>query len=213
MIEIKENFDLAMLTTFKVQVRARFFAEIENESELDELLRSSVWRENERLILGGGSNILFIRNFTGIVVRLIFRGIKIIDENDEFACVEVGGGESWQELVSFCVSKNYGGVENLSYIPGSVGAAPMQNIGAYGVELASVVHSVSAIDLESGEMKEFSKDECRFGYRTSVFKESPRGTYGIVGVALKLKKNPAESYFKIDYPGVREEIERIGETA
>ncbi len=145
---------------------------------------------DEFLILGGGSNVLLSRDYPGLVIRNNIKGREIVAENEDEVLLKVYSGENWHELVIYCVDRNWGGIENLSLIPGTVGAAPMQNIGAYGVELEQVFHSLEALDLHSFELKAFNKHACAFGYRESVFKKQLKGRYFIYSVTLKLSKKP-----------------------
>lgn len=167
---VKENFSLKNFNTFKIDVSTRFYAELESAEQIFELTSQKEFQKLPVLILGEGSNILFTKNYDGIVVKLISKGIKVVDENAEFVFVNAQAGESWDDLVTFCVDKEYYGIENLSLIPGTVGAAPIQNIGAYGVELKDVLESVEGFNLETKEKVTFQNKQCRFGYRNSVFK-------------------------------------------
>jgi len=195
-MKIIQNYDLTRLNTFGVPATAKFFVEIENELEIKELFTDDVFKNNQKLFLGGGSNILFTQDFDGLVVLNKLKGIGILEEDKESVLVRAMSGEEWHDIVLFAVKNNYWGIENLSLIPGTVGAAPMQNIGAYGAELKNTLVSVEGYDIESGEKKVFTKEECELGYRDSVFKNRLQGKYFIVGVTLKLSKvfNPNTSY-------------------
>ncbi|MEK7089132.1 MAG: UDP-N-acetylmuramate dehydrogenase, partial [Patescibacteria group bacterium] len=149
---------------------------------------SSEFKNNQKLFLGGGSNILFTKNFDGIVVLNKLKGIEILREDSENVFIKSMGGEIWHNLVIFAVNKNYWGIENLSLIPGTVGAAPMQNIGAYGVEFKDILENVEAYEIETGEKEVFKREECEFGYRDSIFKNKLKGKYFISAVTLKLSK-------------------------
>ena len=186
---------------------AKYFAEFHSAVELQELLVSSVAKVNPKLILGGGSNILFTKNYEGLVLCNRMKGKEILREDEANVFVKVAAGEVWHEFVQFCIEKNLSGVENLSLIPGSVGAAPMQNIGAYGVELKQVFYSLDAIDILSGEPRIFSHEECRFGYRESVFKNIYKNKFCIVSVTFQLKKIPV---FNTSYGAIEEELKRMG---
>jgi len=187
-MEIKENFDLKGFNTFAVSVQAKFFAEVKTEDELTELLQQPDFKDVEKFILGGGSNILFTRDFPGIVIHNKITGIKILKENQKEVLIRVAGGENWHNLVLFAVTRGFWGIENLAYIPGSVGAAPIQNIGAYGVEIKDVFENLEAIEIRTGKRKIFSKKECEFGYRDSIFKNELKNKFFITTVTLRLSK-------------------------
>jgi UDP-N-acetylmuramate dehydrogenase len=189
MLQIQKNVSLKNFNTFGVDASARFFVEINHRDELAELFMDPQWKQMKRLVLGGGSNLLLIHDFDGLVIRMNIRGIEHrINHNEVF--IEAGAGEVWNDLVNFCVIRGYAGIENLSLIPGSVGASPIQNIGAYGVELRDVFQSCCAFELATGQFKTFSKADCRFGYRESVFKEELKDRHIIVSVKLHLSLTP-----------------------
>jgi UDP-N-acetylmuramate dehydrogenase len=199
-MQILENYDLTHLNTFGVKARARFFVEIKNEEEMNDLFSLSLFQNNHKLFLGGGSNILFTKDFEGIVVLNSLKGIQILEENEDEVLVHAMGGESWQDLVLFSVDRNFWGIENLSLVPGTVGASPIQNIGAYGVELKDTLEKVYCFDIETQNIVVFSNAECNFGYRDSIFKNEAKGRYVITNVTYRLSK----SFSKIpDYPGVK----------
>lgn len=185
---IQENIDLKPYNTFGISAKTKKFARFSSLLELKAILAEK--HDEELLVLGGGSNILLTQDFQGLVLRNELRGIELISENDEFVIIKCAAGEAWHEFVLYCVENNYGGVENLSLIPGSVGASPMQNIGAYGVEIKDVFEKLEAFHLESGEIHTFNKEMCQFGYRESVFKKEKKGQYIITQVYFKLTKNP-----------------------
>jgi len=189
-LEILENYPLKDLNTFGITVHSRYFVSVTSISELKEVLATDIVKNYPLLIMGGGSNILFTEDFSGLIILNNIKGIEIIEENNDEVLVSSGGGEVWQDLVMFSLGKNLGGIENLSLIPGSVGAAPIQNIGAYGVELKEVMDSLTAIELATGEERTFSIADCDFGYRNSVFKKELKDKYIITTVTLKLAKNP-----------------------
>ena len=183
MLQIQENVSLKNFNTFGIDVSAKYFVEICNEDELAELFMDQQWAGTKRLVMGGGSNMLFKNDFDGLVIRVYLRGIEHrINHNDVF--VEAGAGEVWNDLVNYCVDRGYAGIENLSLIPGSVGASPIQNIGAYGVELKDVFKSCRAFEIATGEFKTFNKEDCRFGYRESIFKGALKDQYIITSVKL-----------------------------
>jgi UDP-N-acetylmuramate dehydrogenase len=189
MLQIQQNVSLKNFNTFGVEANARYFVEINHEEELAELFLDPQWKQAERLVLGGGSNILLTRDFEGLVIHINIRGFEHrIQHEDVF--VEAGAGEVWNDLVNFCVERDYAGLENLSLIPGSVGASPIQNIGAYGVELQDVFHSCKAFEIATGTFKTFNKADCLFGYRESIFKAVLKGQYIIVSVKFHLSLVP-----------------------
>jgi UDP-N-acetylmuramate dehydrogenase len=187
---ISQNFCLKPFTTFGVEVRAQTFAVISSIGDLFELYESRQLAKKPLMVLGGGSNVLFTDHFNGMVLSSQVRGKKIINETEKEILIKVGGGEQWPSFVDEMVAQGYGGVENLSLIPGKVGAAPIQNIGAYGVELEEVFESLEAFELKTGKVRTFNKKECEFGYRTSIFKTQEKGKNFIFSVTLKLTKNP-----------------------
>lgn len=186
---IQKNWPLIDLNTFGFNVTASEFISITDIDQLKELFDSHQLKRTDIGILGGGSNITFTTNFEGLLLRNEIVGKTTIDENSESAIIEFGGGEPWHGAVLHALSLNLGGIENLSLIPGTVGAAPIQNIGAYGVELKDVFRSLSAFHLPTGEIHHFDANSCEFGYRDSIFKRKKRGNYFIVSVQLKLSKN------------------------
>ncbi len=187
-MEIYKDYDLTKLNTFGISVKAKFFIEIRDETDLEKLFDTLEFKNSKKLFLGGGSNILFTKNFDGLVILNKLKGIKILSETSTDVVIRSMGGEIWHDLVIFAVERGYWGIENLSLIPGTVGAAPMQNIGAYGAELRNVLENVEAYNLESGEKKVFSKEECLFGYRDSIFKNKLKDKYFILAITLKLSK-------------------------
>lgn len=192
-MKILENYDLTKLNTFGVSVRAKFFIEITKKLDLQELFASAEFKNSEKFFLGGGSNILFTKDFDGIVILNKLKGIEILEENSDAVIIRSMSGEIWHDLVSFAVNRGYWGIENLSSIPGTVGAAPMQNIGAYGAELKNILENVETYRVSDGVKKVFKKEECEFGYRDSIFKNRLKGKYFISAITLKLgrleKKN------------------------
>lgn len=205
---IQENFNLRPFNTFGIEVFAKRFSAFGSISELKELLAQ---RNNDPLLfLGGGSNILFTKNFDGLVLRNELKGIEVIEETDSHVIIKSGAGEAWHDFVLFCVENDFGGVENLSLIPGSVGASPMQNIGAYGVEIKDVFVSLEALHIESGEVHSFDNSACEFGYRESVFKRKLKNQYAITSVTFKLtKKHTINS----SYGAIEAELEQMGITS
>ena len=195
MFQIQKNFSLKNLNTFGVDVTARWYVEINIEKDLLNLISDPKWRNTPRLILGGGSNMLFTKNVDGLVIKMNINGIQHkVDGTD--VIVTAGGGVVWNDLVNYCVNLNFVGIENLSLIPGSVGASPIQNIGAYGVELKDVFLSCKALKIETGSIRIFNLADCKFGYRDSIFKTRLRDKYIITEVSYKLSSilNPNTSY-------------------
>jgi UDP-N-acetylmuramate dehydrogenase len=186
MREIRENISLKTLNTFGIDVRARYFTEITTENDLRELLAHPFFRSHKFLILGGGSNILFTRDFDGLVIRSSIAGKEIVGERGNFLLLKAGSGENWHDLVKHAVNNNWGGIENLSLIPGTAGAAPMQNIGAYGVEIKDVIEQVDTIDMNTGVHRSFNNADCQFGYRESIFKHELREKFFISSITLRL---------------------------
>jgi UDP-N-acetylmuramate dehydrogenase len=182
---IKHNVNLQHYNTFGLKVNAAYFAEFENIAELKAQLNNNT---KELLVLGGGSNVLFTKNFNGLVLINKLHGIEVETETEEHVYLKAAAGETWHQFVLNAIEKNLGGIENLSLIPGSVGAAPMQNIGAYGVEVKDVFHSLEALNIKTLELETFNREQCEFGYRESVFKRKLKGKYIITSVTLKLSK-------------------------
>lgn len=189
MLQIQQNVSLKNFNTFGVEAAAKFFVEINHEDELVELFMDPQWKKMQLLVMGGGSNMLLINDFDGLVIHMNIRGFEHrINHNEVY--VEAGGGEVWNDLVNFCVAREYAGLENLSLIPGSVGASPIQNIGAYGVELQDVFESCKAFEIATGTFKTFTKTDCKFGYRESIFKSEVKGQYIITSVKFHLSLIP-----------------------
>ena len=159
------------------------------------------------MILGGGSNVLFTRNFLGMVLKMEISGIDIVEDAEDSVLVSFGAGENWHQCVLWAVENNYGGIENLSLIPGTIGAAPMQNIGAYGVEVKEVFHSLEAYEVKTGKIVRFFNEDCKFGYRYSVFKGPQRDKYIITKVNLRLSKKPV---YNISYGAIKETLDEMG---
>ncbi len=208
-MNLLEHVSLKSSNSFGLDVKARFLADIGSLDDFQEIRTSKLYQTNPQLILGGGSNVLFTQDFPGIILRNQFRGITVLNDNPDHQLIEIGAGENWHDFVVQAVNQGLGGVENLSLIPGTVGAAPMQNIGAYGVEIKEVFQELTAIELASSELRRFDWDSCEFGYRTSVFKTRFKDKYLINSVTLKLSKNPI---LNVEYAGVREKLEEMNLT-
>ena len=200
-MKINKEASLKKFNTFNVSETANFIYEVEEISELKRILSDS---KGKILILGGGSNILFTKRFEGTIINLKNKGIKVISENKDSILVEVSAGENWNDFVIWAVENNYGGIENLSLIPGNVGAAPIQNIGAYGVELKDIFYSCSGIELDSLKEFEMNKSECKFSYRNSIFKNELKDKVVITSIKLNLTKD--NHHFNIAYKDLKENL-------
>ncbi len=190
MLKIFKNHSLHKHNTFGVKVSAKFYAAPETPDELITILHKYRTPEQDMLIIGEGSNILLTNNFQGLVIRPDIKGIEILDKSPDNAIIKVWAGENWDNFVVYCINNGFGGVENLSWIPGSVGACPIQNIGAYGAEVENVIESVTGILTDSLEQITFTRDKCNFGYRDSIFKQGLKGRFIITNVIFKLSRNP-----------------------
>jgi UDP-N-acetylmuramate dehydrogenase len=204
-MQIRENISLKEYNTFGIDVKSKKFASFKSEEELLELL-DHIPVEEIKLILGGGSNILLLQDIEGYVLKNEIEGIEVIKEDEEHVYVKSGAGENWHQFVLFCLQHNYAGVENLALIPGNVGASPMQNIGAYGVEIKDVFHELDAIHLYDKNKRRFTKEDCRFGYRESIFKTHLKGQYIITSVIFKLNKKPV---YETSYGAIQQELDRM----
>lgn len=200
MLLIEKNKSLLPFNTFHIDENVDNFIEIRSEQELREIIDYKKNKTNEIKILGGGSNVLLTKKIEGLIILNKIKGKKVIQENAKEIIVQFDSGEIWHECVLWCVENQYAGIENLSLIPGTIGAAPIQNIGAYGVELKDVFYELEAIHLETGEKKIYSNSECDFGYRDSIFKTKEKGKYFILNVSLKLQKEPN---FHCDYGDIK----------
>ena len=203
-MNIIENYPLLKLNTFGIDVKAKYFTSINTINELIEVTKTNVFKDLELLILGGGSNILFTKDFDGLVILNNIKGKEIIDQNQQSIFLKIGAGENWHELVMYCVDNGWGGIENLSLIPGNTGTAPMQNIGAYGVEIKETFVELEALEISSGKIVKFNNSDCEFGYRESVFKNKMKNQYIILNITLELKKNPV---LNINYGDVKAILE------
>ncbi len=204
---LRTDVSLRDLHTFGTEARAARYAAFGSAEELRRLLEHPDLRERPVLLLGGGSNVLFVADPPGAVLANRVEGRTLLDEDERHALVRVGAGEVWQDVVAWTVSRGWGGLENLSLIPGRTGAAPMQNIGAYGVELEQSFHELEALDLRDGTLRTFGREACRFGYRESVFKHEHRGRYAILSVTLRLDKRAEPN---LEYGAIRETLEAMG---
>ena len=216
---IQQNISLKPYNTFGIDVTAKEFATFSTINELEEILLSTKYEvrstkyetrntklENQKLILGGGSNILFTKNFDGIVLKNELKGIELLKEDENYYYVKAFAGVAWHDFVLHCIKNNYAGVENLSLIPGTVGASPIQNIGAYGVEIKDVFYELDAYHLFTKTIKTFNKQECEFGYRESIFKKKYKGQFVVISVTYQLRKQPK---FNVLYGAIEKELEKM----
>lgn len=204
---VEHNFSLQEFNTFGLEIKAKYFAAFSSVQELQEILHNQKLASLPRIILGGGSNVLFINDFDGLVLKNEIKGISLLREDDSFFYVKAGAGENWHNFVMTCIENNWAGLENLSLIPGNVGASPMQNIGAYGVEIKDRFVELEAYNLSTGEVEIFDNEACRFGYRESVFKNIFKDKYIILSVTYRLLKTPD---FNISYGAITSELEAMG---
>lgn len=202
-----QNYQLNAQHSFALAAVAAYFVCVDSVAQVKALISTDIWQQNPHYLLGEGSNTLFVKDFNGVVVKNDFKGIEIHECDHDSVILTVGAGENWHQLVEFCIQHDFYGIENLSLIPGSVGAAPIQNIGAYGVELKQVFDSLEAIELNTGQSRTFDLAACQFGYRDSVFKHSLQGKYLITSVNLKLSKKPS---FNTSYGAVQQQLDERG---
>jgi UDP-N-acetylmuramate dehydrogenase len=202
---IEKNISLKPLNTFGMNVVAKEFVSVETKQDLAKILNTNL---SNLLVLGGGSNILLTKDVNALVLHINIKGIEIVSVYENNVRVRVAAGENWHEFVSWCLGKNYGGIENLSLIPGNVGTAPIQNIGAYGVELKDVFISCEAMNIQTQELRTFNKEECDFGYRNSIFKEELKGQYIITSVIFELSS--LQHVIKKKYGDIESELKNNG---
>ena len=207
-MEILNNISLKNFNTFGIDVKTAYFTSLSDEKELPALLN---WIENSNLpyyLLSGGSNVLFVDDFSGIIIRINMKGVRKVDESDDHVYIRSMAGENWEDFVKFCLENNWGGIENLTLIPGNVGTSPMQNIGAYGVEIKDSFHELQALELKTGQKKTFNREQCRFGYRDSFFKNEGRDKYLILSVCFRLTRR--NHGLNTSYGIVNRELDRLG---
>ena len=208
MYNLKHNYSLKNHNTFGISAFAKYYLTVETVPDLLEFFKKEeIYNNEKRLIIGSGSNLLFINDFDGLVIHPEIVGIQVISEDNDFVEVEAGAGIDWDSFVSYCVINGWGGIENLSLIPGTVGAAPVQNIGAYGVEVQSVISDVKGLDLQTIEIKTFKRQQCNFGYRTSIFKEQFKENFMVTSVVFRLSKQPV---FTLNYGALQTEVDKLG---
>ena len=204
-MQIQENISLKPFNTFGIDVKAKYYAAFSETNELYEILSQNT--QAGIFILGGGSNILLTKDFEGLVLKNEVKGITELHEDSEYVYVKAGAGESWHHFVLHCIERNWAGIENLSLIPGNVGASPMQNIGAYGVEIDDVFWNLEAYHIKDKKMVTFTRSDCEFGYRQSVFKRKYKDEFVILNVTFQLRKKPR---FNTSYGAIEQELERMG---
>ncbi len=208
-MQISSHISLKPFNTFGIDASARLFAVVRSISDVQELLQHRDYKNNSHFILGGGSNILLTKNVDALVIKNELKGIEISAETEEHALVKCAAGEVWHDFVLYCIDRGFAGIENLSLIPGNTGASPMQNIGAYGVEIKDTFHELEAIDLETGQLVTFSNADCEFGYRESVFKRNYKDRFIILSVTFRLSKKPV---FHTEYGAIKQELDNMGIT-
>lgn len=203
-MQLQHQFSLKKYNTFGIEAKAKQFISVTTTEELISVLQD--YKEEKKFILGGGSNMLLTQDIDALVIHVNLKGIKVVDEDDDFVWVEGQAGENWHEFVLWNIQKNYGGIENMSLIPGNVGTTPVQNIGAYGVEIKDTLVSCTAVNIDSQEIKTFTNADCKFGYRESIFKQELKDQYVITSVVFKLtKKNHT---IHVGYGDIQKELEK-----
>ena len=207
-MQIEKNYSLKNYNTFSIDTYTKYFAAFASVDDLNILLTTHN-AQPPTLILGGGSNILFTKDFEGLVLKNEVKGITTVHEDEDHIYVKAGAGENWHDFVLHCIDNNFSGVENLSLIPGNVGASPMQNIGAYGVEIKDVFHSLEAFHLSEKRMMTFTLNDCEFGYRDSIFKKKYKDQFAILTVTFRLNKKPL---YHISYGAITEELQKMNVT-
>ena len=207
-MRIEENYSLEKHNTFHLPVKTRWFMEYATEEELGRILRDEYFQECFSLHIGGGSNLLFINDFNGIILHSQIKGMQIVEDTDDTVLLRIGAGEIWDDVVAYAVSNGWGGIENLSLIPGEAGAAAIQNIGAYGVEIKDVIEKVETYNQLSFEKRVFTNEECLYGYRDSYFKNEHNDPHIVTYIQIRLKKKPE---FSINYGNLKSELAKYSE--
>ncbi len=200
---IEHNVSLQPFNTFGLEAKAKSYCNITDKTVLTEVLKTN--RTQPLFILGGGSNMLLTKDIEALVLHINLKGIEVVNETNDTVFVKAMAGENWHQFVLWCLEHNYGGVENLSLIPGNVGTSPIQNIGAYGVELKDVFESCEAININDQNTRTFTKEDCKFGYRESVFKQDLKGEYIITSVTFKLSKQNHQLH--MDYGAIKQQLQ------
>lgn len=207
MIRSFENISLKGRHTFGIDVKARYLFEYDSVSDLREILKNPLCHEGELLLMGAGSNLLFLSDYHGVILHSCISGIEVTEQHDDYVIIKVGAGVEWDSLVEWCVDRGFGGIENLSLIPGDAGAAPVQNIGAYGVEFKDVFHACEAISTDDGSQLHFSWEDCEFAYRDSVFKNRLKNKVIVTWVYLKLSRMPS---YTMEYGNLKDAVASLG---
>ncbi|MDD4198153.1 MAG: UDP-N-acetylmuramate dehydrogenase [Paludibacter sp.] len=202
-----QNHSLLNYNTFGLDVKTKYFFEFYSEEDLKEVLQHNYVRDNPLLVIGQGSNLLFLNDFDGVVLHSAIRGIQVVEETEDAIIIEVGSGVIWDDLVGYCVKQGWSGIENLSLIPGETGAAAIQNIGAYGVEIKDVVQKIKAIRIADGQSSVFEQEECHYAYRESIFKKTLKGQYVVTSVIIRLSREPI---FNLSYNHLEKEVLKNG---
>ncbi|MCA0364183.1 MAG: UDP-N-acetylmuramate dehydrogenase [Bacteroidetes bacterium] len=203
---IKENISLKPYNTFGIDAKARFFISIDSVEKLKTILSLEQFKSAKKLFIGGGSNLLLLNDFDGLVIKIEISGIDKVTENENGVILKAGAGVIWHDFVMYCVDNRFYGVENLSLIPGTVGAAPMQNIGAYGVEIKDVFESLEALNTSTLEVETFNLEKCRFGYRESIFKHEAKDKYVILNVSFNLQK---KGNLNLEYGAIKDTLSQM----
>ena len=190
MSQIEQNKSLKNYNTFGLDVKADFFTSVNSIDELISVWKDDRFSQTKKMFLGGGSNVLLTKDFYGLIIHNCLKGIEVVKRDENFVLVKVASGEVWHDFVLYCIDNGFGGVENMSLIPGSVGAGPMQNIGAYGVEMKDVFYELEALNLSTLQIEKFNSTDCKFGYRESVFKNEKKNQYFITSVTFRLDLHP-----------------------
>lgn len=205
---IKENVSLKPYNTFGVEAITKYFAVASNQDEVREILNWTKENNQKILLLSGGSNMLIVNDWDGLALKIEMHGIEIVESNEDEAIVKVNSAEVWNDFVQWCIERDLGGLENLSLIPGRAGTAPIQNIGAYGVEIKDTMTELTALEIATGQLRTFTNEQCKFGYRDSVFKNELKGQYLILDVSFKLTKKNHKLH--TEYGAIRNELAQMG---
>ena len=205
---IKENVSLKPYNTFGVEAIAKYFAVASNQDEVREILNWTKENNQKILLLSGGSNMLIVNDWDGLALKIEMHGIEMVESNEDEAIVKVNSAEVWNDFVQWCIERDLGGLENLSLIPGRAGTAPIQNIGAYGVEIKDTMTELTALEIATGQLRTFTNEQCKFGYRDSVFKNELKGQYLILDVSFKLTKKNHKLH--TEYGAIRNELAQMG---